>query len=516
MNGYKVISVLALLVLVVGLPIYVLREPDRMAQAQADLRHEFVSDAAVLYVENCAICHGAAGEGIGAVPGLDNPGLREADYDFLYKTIARGRYDTSMTGWQVDEGGIFNDYQVDELVALIRYVDWSQVRELAAVQGLIPPTMPVPEVDEGFLEEITALGPEGNIWAEGMQTYANNCTICHGINGEGSELGVSLNNPEVREIDRGELIRTISEGVPGTMMIGWDNALEPTEIESLVAFLQNWDVIEGQGLALTPPEPIRIDLDNPEEVLALGERIFNTTCSACHGENGSGGTGPALNSLQLLTGKTDEQIESTIINGGHRPNSSMPAFGDRMTSVEIGAIVDYIRAWEPTATWVENPRGTQQGGGPPWLRATPDASNPLAPETGGSGGRGGGRGGSGGSGGSGGGPPWRQEETGSPTAADGGHGDSGVQGPTILIRGEVVNNDGNMLTLLNSEGALVEAMLGPPWFWSENGIPFEPGDQIEMEGFQSPDHMEVNWITNQTSGQSAQLRTPEGLPVWGG
>ena len=123
--------------------------------------------------------------------------------------------------------------------------------------------------------------------------------------------------------------------------------------------------------------------------MALGERVFNTTCSIWRGENGSRGIGPALNSLQLLTGKTDEEIESTIINGGHRPNSSKPAFEDRMTSVEIGAIVEYIRAWEPTATWVENPFGNEQGGGPPWLRATPDVANPVAPETGGSGGRGG-------------------------------------------------------------------------------------------------------------------------------
>jgi len=105
--------------------------------AQADLRQDFVSDAAVFYVENCAVCHGAAGEGIGPTPALDNPGLREADYDFLYKTIARGRYDTTMSGWHEDEGGIYNEYQVDELVALVRYADWSQVGELAAAQGLI-------------------------------------------------------------------------------------------------------------------------------------------------------------------------------------------------------------------------------------------------------------------------------------------------------------------------------------------------------------------------------------------
>jgi hypothetical protein len=78
-----------------------------------------------------------------------------------------------------------------------------------------------------------------------------------------------------------------------------------------------------------------------------------------------------------------------------------------------------------------------------------------------------------------------------------------------------VTVEGNVLTFLGAGGTLVEAMLGPPWFWSENGIPLNSGDQIEMEGFQSPDHMEINWLINQTSGQTIQLRTPEGMPVWG-
>jgi len=59
----------------------------------------------------------------------------------------------------------------------------------------------------------------------------------------------------------------------------------------------------------------------------------------------------------------------------------MPAIGDRLTSVEIDALVAYLRAREPTAAWVENPRSSQQGGGPPWLRATPDTGNPIGPES---------------------------------------------------------------------------------------------------------------------------------------
>ena len=97
MNINKLVSLLALLILIIVLPAYAWLEPARMEQTQADLRQEYVSDAAVIYVENCTICHGAEGEGIGAMPGLDNDGLRTADYDILYKTIARGRYDTAMT-----------------------------------------------------------------------------------------------------------------------------------------------------------------------------------------------------------------------------------------------------------------------------------------------------------------------------------------------------------------------------------------------------------------------------------
>ena len=99
-------------------------------------------------------------------------------------------------------------------------------------------------------------------------------------------------------------------------MVAWKNALSADDIEALLTFFQNWDVIEEAGMALEPPQPIRIDLDNPEEVLALGERIYSTTCVACHGDNGSDGAGPALNSQQLLTRNSDEQLHNTIVNGG--------------------------------------------------------------------------------------------------------------------------------------------------------------------------------------------------------
>ena len=87
-------------------------------------------------------------------------------------------------------------------------------------------------------------------------------------------------------------------------------------------------------------------------------------------------------------------------------------------------------------------------------------------------------------------------------------------GPTLYFQGEVISADGNLLTFRSDDGQILEAMLGPPWFWSESGIPLNPGDRIELEGFESPDHTEVNWLNNLTTGQGIQLRTLEGMPVW--
>ena len=498
MNRSLIVGFGSLLVLALAIPIYGLLEPWRMAQAQEELRQQYVSDAAVFYVENCAICHGARGEGIGANVSLDNTGLREADYDVVYKTIARGRYDTAMAGWHEDEGGIFNDYQIEELVALIRYVDWPQVGELSAQRGLIPPTLPIPTVDDEFLAQVAVLDPEGATWAQGIQYYAEQCTICHGVSGEGTILAPALNTAEIRATDDTELARIIREGVPGTLMTAWGQTFAETDIDALVTYLQNWDRVEEAGLALTPPMPIQIDVNSPEEMLALGERIFNSACVACHGENGSGGIGPAINSQQFFSRQNEEQIRNAVVYGGNRSGSSMPAFGDRLTSVEIDALVQFVRDWEPTAPWVANPRGTEQGGGgPPWLRATPDPSNPVQPR---------------------GGPPrLREAPDGNGPASSGqeiGAGQAEQMGPALFFRGEVIAVAENMLTFRAEDGAVVEAMLGPPWYWSENGIALVPGDSIELEGFESPDHMELNWIRNLTSSQDHRLRTPEGVPVW--
>lgn len=165
MNRYNLISLLALLIFVIVLPVYAWQEPARMDQAKIRLRQKYLEDGAHLYVENCSQCHGAYGEGLGVMPALSNPGLADAAPEFLYKTIARAAHGTTMAAWHIEEGGILNDYQIEELVTLIQYGDWPQVGKLAEDQGLAL-SVPAALDEQTYLAEVSEMDP-------------HQCAACH-------------------------------------------------------------------------------------------------------------------------------------------------------------------------------------------------------------------------------------------------------------------------------------------------------------------------------------------------
>jgi mono/diheme cytochrome c family protein len=101
-------------------------------------------------------------------------------------------------------------------------------------------------------------------------------------------------------------------------------------------------------------EPSNRDTARAEQLQSLteeGNQIWNVNCSSCHGLNGEGNIGPALNSKQFLQTATDEQA-SLLISVGV-PGSQMSAYsqdhGGPLTSEQIKAVVTFIRSWEPTA-----------------------------------------------------------------------------------------------------------------------------------------------------------------------
>ncbi len=95
-----------------------------------------------------------------------------------------------------------------------------------------------------------------------------------------------------------------------------------------------------------------------------GQTLWGFNCSSCHGLNGEGGVGPALNSQQYLQAASDEQTSQVIAVG--IPGSLMSAYSQDyagpLTSEQIKALATYIRSWEDDAPDVPDWRDGQPGG----------------------------------------------------------------------------------------------------------------------------------------------------------
>lgn len=82
-----------------------------------------------------------------------------------------------------------------------------------------------------------------------------------------------------------------------------------------------------------------------------GEKIFADNCATCHGKQGEGDLGPALNDKKFLRGADDGVIFSLI--GSGVPGTGMPSWaqvhGGPFTDEQIRDLVSYIRHWEATA-----------------------------------------------------------------------------------------------------------------------------------------------------------------------
>lgn len=85
--------------------------------------------------------------------------------------------------------------------------------------------------------------------------------------------------------------------------------------------------------------------DQLKESMARGEKVYSTTCVACHQANGEGmpPTFPSLKGGKITTGPKDGHIHQVMYG---KPGTAMQAFKDQLSDQEIADVVTYERnAW---------------------------------------------------------------------------------------------------------------------------------------------------------------------------
>lgn len=350
------IGFLATMVILVVLIVDVGREAARQDEAVNTIRTSMLAEGTSLYAQNCVVCHGTAGEGTGAVPPLNSEGLRNADYETIFHTIERGRFNTAMAAYSTKEGGVFTSVQIDSLVTLVQYGNWTAVSAQVAGMGLTPPKPKTVELSADMLTKVRSL-PDGAAIANGLSLYTKNCTSCHGSNAEGTKLAPALNTAELRtRLTDADITRIISQGVPGTLMASWSKAMSTKDIADITLLIRRWDNLTTAGIALPTVEAAPIDMS--PAAIATGQQLYSVLCAQCHGKTGYGTRlAPALNSKTLLEQTSNTAIQQIIAQGVQ--GTAMPAWGGRLSEADIAAITAYLRSLEPTAPAIVQSNATK-------------------------------------------------------------------------------------------------------------------------------------------------------------
>jgi mono/diheme cytochrome c family protein len=270
----------------------------------------------IVFDENCASCHGLDGKGELAISINNTDLLRNADNEFLFSTIIKGRMDAAMPAW--------TNLSEEDLHHLLRYIrSW-----------------------QAYSPVVSSLSLEAGDPMEGKLKYHFTCSRCHGEAGQGQTGPAIINEDFLALASDLFLYNTIASGRSHSSMIGWNkdvyNAerLGDEDITNIIAFIREE--------ASKKPDYIYAG-SNPGSK-ERGEPLFQKYCSECHGKEGEGTKAPALHNQELLSAATNGYLLATVSVG--REGSAMPRWGKEekghqmLTAQEREDIVAYVRSWQ--------------------------------------------------------------------------------------------------------------------------------------------------------------------------
>ncbi len=285
--------------------------------------------------KGCLGCHKVRGTGGSVGPDLSSNGIKtKSNYPFQNirgeHTVINWLKQHFLDPQAVVPGSTMPKYLLkeSELNGLITYI-----------MGLYPMDYPIKYVSVHALEEYKGKRKK----FLGKEAYMAYCSPCHGENGEGKDYRVfketipALNNQDFFSMASEDMIRfSIAHGRGGRPMSSWGKGggnLSGEEINSLTEYIMRWkakapsfqEVMASGGNA------------------AVGNTLFRSRCSTCHGVQGDGAIGPKLRSQNFLSIASNEYLYTVIVRG--RRNTAMPSW-TQLNRNEIADIMTYVRSWQ--------------------------------------------------------------------------------------------------------------------------------------------------------------------------
>jgi mono/diheme cytochrome c family protein len=223
--------------------------------------------------------------------------------------------------------------------------------------------------------------------ASGKAIYEQRCVQCHGIDGRGEGAAAPVLMPRPRDFAAAQfklrttetgglptdddLIRTITYGVPGTSMPGWQKFLSTADIAAVATYIKTFSPrFAAERPQSIPTVAASVPGASTPQTVAAGKAVYEKLrCAACHGTDGKG-TGAIATDLKDDAGRplpATNLTEPWTFRGGATPQdvylrfrtgmngTPMPSFVDAASETELRNLAAYVLTlarkpvWEMTA-----------------------------------------------------------------------------------------------------------------------------------------------------------------------
>ncbi len=216
--------------------------------------------------------------------------------------------------------------------------------------------------------------------ARGKTTYEAKCTECHGASGLGDGPAAPLLKPAPRDFTAGkykvrttetgslptdaDLVASVTRGLPGTSMAGWDGILSPMEVRDVVEYVKSF----SPRFSSEQPRTIVVaeQVANVPAATGRGAAVYETLqCGKCHGSDGRA-TDAVARAFVDDWGRSlpiANLTEPWTFRGGDRPRdiylrfrtgmsgTPMPSFKDTASESDMWDLAHYVASLARKPLW---------------------------------------------------------------------------------------------------------------------------------------------------------------------